>query len=419
VRRIEQGFTNMRVMHTGDWHLGQTLRSFGREHEHREVLDQIVALTAVHRVDALIIAGDVFDSPNPSGSAQKLFYDTLVRLNRVRPKLTVVVTAGNHDAAGRLEAPRALLDHMNVRVVGNVQRTAAGIDAAHHLIDLPGPNGEIAAQVLAVSYPTAACLPVLPRVDGEAASHESVVGRLYAELMAATAARRRADLPLIVTGHLHVAGGHESAGAERRILIGGSHAVAPSVFPSDAAYVALGHLHKAQSIGRDSVRYAGSILPLSTTEQPYEHGVSLITFESCKVTAIEHVALKRPVAFLRVPERGGARVDALAAALKALNLDAARPVDWQPFVHVTLSRDDLQPSHRAEAERIIEQFPVRLADLRIEAASSAPALELTDPFVRLAERDPADLFRLAFERAHGKAPEPRHLDVFSRIAAGA
>jgi exonuclease SbcD len=408
----------MRVMHTGDWHIGQTLRSFGREHEHRDVLDQIVALAAVHGVDALIIAGDVFDSPNPSGAAQKLFYDTLVRLHRARPQMTMVVIAGNHDAAGRLEAPRALLDQLNVHIVGNVVRTATGLQADRHLIDLPDSRGAVAAQVLAVSYPTAACLPVLPRQDGEAAPHQSAVALLYADLLDATAPRRQGGIPLLVTGHLHVAGGVESEGAERRIVIGGAHAVPPAVFPAEAAYVALGHLHKAQAVGRPTIRYCGSILPLSATEQPYAHSVTLTTIEGREVTS-EQLPLQRPVPFIRLPASGEMTLDTLGDHLTALELDPRRPLDWQPFVQVRLARDGLKPGFRAEAERIADLFPVRLVDLRVAAVPGAAVAGETDAFVRLAERAPDELFRLAFERTHGRPPAASHLDIFHRVAAGA
>ena len=138
----------------------------------------------------------------------------------MRPSLSIVVIAGNHDAAGRLEAPRPLLATIGTRVVGNVRRRDGRFDAAHHLVGLPNRRGETAAQVLALSYPTAACLPPLAQFDGDVAL---ATAALYAEAMAASASLRQ-GLPLIVTGHLHVAGGLESEGSERRILVGGQHA---------------------------------------------------------------------------------------------------------------------------------------------------------------------------------------------------
>ena len=405
----------MRILHTGDWHIGQTLKSFGREHEHRMVLDQLATLVAEREVDALIVTGDVFDSPNPSGASLKLFYETLVRFAKARPGMTIVITAGNHDAAGRLEAPRSLLGALNVHVTGNVRRPGGKLDAAQHYVPLKDAKGRIAAEVLAVSYPTAACLPVLPREGDEPVSITRQVAALYRELHDAI----RPSLtgaPLIVTGHLHVAGAVESEGAERRILVGGQHAVPASIFPAEAAYVALGHLHKAQSIGRETIRYCGSLMPLSSTEQPYTHSVTLATLAGGS-TVVEQLRLRRPVPFLRLPHGGEMRVTELADHLAALGLDPALPVDQQPFVEVRLAREALQTGFRAEAERIAEGFPIRLIDIKVAPLAGEAAPLADDTFVRLAERVPEDLFRLAFERAHGSAPTVSHLDIFHRISA--
>lgn len=160
----------IRILHTADWHIGQTLRGYSREHELRSVFRRLEEIVVARDVDALVIAGDVFDSQNPSGEAQQLFYETIVRLSRSHPRMTIVIAAGNHDAAGRLEAPRPLLEAINVRVVGNVRRREGRVDASRHLISIADSSGAIAAHVLAVSYPTAACLPNLARLDGEAVS---------------------------------------------------------------------------------------------------------------------------------------------------------------------------------------------------------------------------------------------------------
>lgn len=407
----------MRILHTGDWHIGQTLKGYGRETEHQSVLEQLIAIVAARDVDAMIIAGDVFDSANPSGASQRLFYDTLVRLTAARPGLAIVVTAGNHDAAGRLEAPRALLRALDVHVVGNVRRPGGVLDARQHFVQLRDREGRIGAEVLAVSYPTAACLPVLPRQEHEAPSIVRQVEALYRELHMAIAPLRTAA-PLIVTGHLHVAGAIESEGAERRILVGGEHAVPASIFPTDAAYVALGHLHKAQAIGRDTIRYCGSLLPLSSTELGYAHAVTLLDIRGMSI-ATEQVVLQRPVPFLRVPQTGYMRVEALAETFAALALEQSLPLERRPFIDLRLAREGLNAGFRADVERIAEGFPVRLVDIKVPPREADAASDQVDPLVRLSERAPEDLFRLAFERVLGRQPTAAHLDIFHQIAAKA
>ncbi len=407
----------MRILHTGDWHIGQTLKSFGRELEHRAVLQQLAVIAADRDVDAMIVAGDVFDSPNPSGASLTLFYDTLVQLSKARPGMTIVITAGNHDAAGRLEAPRSVLGALNVHITGNVRRPGGKLDAAQHFVQLRDRSGRIGAEVLAVSYPTTACLPTVAR-DGDApVSVMRQVEALYRELYDAVRPLR-SDAPLIVTGHLHVAGAVESDGAERRILIGGEHAVPTSVFPADAAYVALGHLHKAQAIGKETIRYSGSLMPLSATEQAYTHSVTLLSLDG-GATVVEQIRMRRPVPFIRLPQTGEIRFSELADRLAALGLDPGLPAEQWPFIDVRVARADVPTTFRADADKIVDGFPVRLVDLKVASLTvDTAARTADDPFVRLVERMPEDLFRMAFQRAHdGAAPSPDHLKIFHQIAA--
>lgn len=404
----------IRFVHTADWHIGQTLRGFAREYEHRKVFERLEEIVVERDVDALVIAGDVFDSQNPSGEAQQLFYNALARLSRAQPRMTTVIVAGNHDAAGRLEAPRPLLEAFNIRVVGNVRRRNGQVDAARHLVPIADASGVVVAHVLAVSYPTAACLPNLTRLDSEAGSPVIAgVRSLYAE-MVDTLQTQMDGLPFVLTGHLHVAGGTESEGAERRILVGGQHAVPHDVFPAEASYVALGHLHKAQAIGRDTVRYSGSLIPLSATEQPYQHGVTLVSIDGPQVVS-EHIPIVRPVPFLRLPEVGDMRLTELGDHLAALDLRKDLAIGERPFVQVRLAREGLPHGFREEVDRIAESFPVRMVDARVAAMPDAlNGAVIADPLIRLAERDPEDLFKIAFKRAFGVAPDAAHLDVFQR-----
>jgi exonuclease SbcD len=392
------------------------LRGFSRQSEHRAVFSQLVQVVAEEAVDALIIAGDVFDTQNPAGDSQRLLYDLLSQLRRVRPNLTTVMTAGNHDAAGRLEAPRALFERFGVHVVGNIVRNEGRIDVDRHLVPLVDAKGELVAKVLAVSYPTAACLPPFGRSETDGSPIVRAVASLYAELFEAAFAACE-GLPVLATGHLHVAGGLQSEGAERRILIGGEHAVPADVFPQEAAYVALGHLHRAQQVGRETVRYSGSLIPLSATEQPYRHGVTLLTLDTASVTS-RHIPLTRPVPFLRLPAEGAIRLDDLADHLAALALDPGLPLDARPFIDVRLSREGLGAGFRAEVDRIAEAFAVRIVDARIDVPAELVAAEIVEPLLRLAEHDPQDMFRRAFEKRNNAPPTAAHLEIFQRLREG-
>jgi exonuclease SbcD len=407
----------IRILHTADWHLGQTLRGHSRETEHQAAFAALRDIVVTREVDALVVAGDVFDTLNPSGESTRLLYGTLADLARARPGLQVVLTAGNHDAAGRLEAAAPLFSAFGISVAGNVRWRDNRPDAARHHFVLRDPEGREAAELLAVSYPTATCLPTLARLEDEAGSPVvRAVAELYAALMDGVRPLRR-GLPLIVTGHLHVRGGEESEGAERRILVGGQHAAPLSIFPEDAAYVALGHLHKPHFVQPGRVRYAGSLFPLSATELIYQHGVTLLTGDGAGFTA-EHIPLPRPVPFLRLPETGEMAAGEVGDRLKALGLPADLPAAERPFVQLRLRREGLGPGFREEVDRIAGDFPVRLVDVRLSDPPETKAMADLAGVVRLIERDPADLFRLAFLRRHGKPPEAAHLDAFHRAAEG-
>ena len=401
----------IRLLHTADWHLGAALQGWSREAEHRTALAQLVAIAGARAVDAIVVAGDIFDSLNPSAEAQRLLYDTLRDLRAACPRATIALIAGNHDPAGRLEAPRALFELAGVSSCGVVARAGGAIDLDAHLTPISDAAGAIGAWLLALPYPRAADLPVAgPDVSGSPIVWG--VRELYRDFITAARARIGAA-PLIVTGHLHIAGALESEGAERRILIGGEHAAPADIFPTDVAYVALGHLHRPQGVGRESVRYAGSLIPMSKTEIDYAHGVSIVEIDDASGARIEHVPLVRSLAHLRVPARGALRLEEIAGALEALALDPQLAVDARPFVHLGVKVEGPAVGLKAEIDAICEKFPIRLVSMSVERPAQTEAE--TAPALRLAERQPVDLFQEAFARAHGVAPSADHMRCFDAL----
>lgn len=403
----------IRLLHTADWHLGAALQGWSREPEHRAALAQLVATAKERDVDAVIVAGDVFDSLNPSAEAQRLLFETLRDLRAACPRATVVLIAGNHDPAGRLEAPRALFEFVGVHSIGVVTRREGGLDLAAHLLPLRDASGAVAAHLLALPYPRAADLPVAgPDITGSPVVWG--VRELYREAVAAARAKI-GDAPLAITGHLHIAGGLESEGAERRILVGGEHAAPPDIFPADAAYVALGHLHRPQSVGRETIRYAGALIPMSKAEINYAHGVTIVEIDGAGRALVEQVAFTRSVPHLRVPASGALAVSEIEPALTALGLDQEPPDAAHPFVHLAVKVDGPAAGLKAEIDAICGRFPVRVVSLAVERPQAAGETAVAVP-LRLAERQPRDLFTEAFEATHGVAPTQEHLRYFDQIA---
>lgn len=143
----------LKLIHTADWHLGQTFFGYDREAEHDAFLGFLTNLLVERQTDVLLIAGDVFDVTNPSAGAQRRFYRFLKEANRRNPGLQIVIIAGNHDSAIRLEAPNPLLEELNTSIVGIVGRTDSGeIDLGSLVVPLRNRAGEREALCLAVPF---------------------------------------------------------------------------------------------------------------------------------------------------------------------------------------------------------------------------------------------------------------------------
>ncbi|MCE1237521.1 MAG: exonuclease SbcCD subunit D [Hyphomicrobiales bacterium] len=404
----------IRLLHTADWHLGQSLMGWSREVEHETALAALLDLAEARAIDALLVVGDVFDTQNPSEKAEALFFRTLVELRRRLPHVAVIVLAGNHDPAGRIEAPRPLLAELGVHVVGRVRRRDGRFDLDRHLIRLAARDGGPDVHVLALPYLGPASLPPIDRRAEEPGSPVARAVAAFHEEAIAAARARIGDAPLVVTGHLAVAGGLESEGAERRILVGGEHALPPELFPADLAYVALGHLHRPQAVGRPTVRYSGSLFPLSATERDYDHGVGLVEIDATG-TRIEHVSLPRPVEFRRLPARGAMALSEFDAALAALGVDPTTPLERRPFVQAAIRLDAPAPGLKADLDRIASAHPVRLVGHVVERPALPDAVAEPPPVLDLADIAPEELFARAFAEAHGLAPDARHCDAFADL----
>ena len=142
----------IRILHTADWHLGQTFFGYDRTKEHEAFLDWLLREIRKNEIDALIIAGDVFDVSNPSAASQRMYYEFIYRVTAENPGLQIVIVAGNHDSAARLEAPLPLLQEMRTDIKGIVRRRDGEIDYGDLIVELKNRSGEVEALCLAVPF---------------------------------------------------------------------------------------------------------------------------------------------------------------------------------------------------------------------------------------------------------------------------
>ncbi len=277
----------MRILHSSDWHLGKTLEGHSRMEEQVRFAEELIAIADDEQVDLVLIAGDVYDSPNPPAPAERLFYDTVKRLahNGERP---VIVIAGNHDNPDRLVAASPLAYDHGVILLGRPKSTIATGCCGAFEIEAAGEgylkiarNGEKAV-ILTLPYPSETRLnEVLNGSDDEnrrCQSYSERVGEFWQQL----AGHFEPDTINLAVSHLYISGGIESD-SERQIQLGGSFAVDPGMLP-EAQYIALGHLHRPQQVqGTDKkVYYSGSPLQYSPSEIHYSKSVYIVEVEPGK-----------------------------------------------------------------------------------------------------------------------------------------
>lgn len=341
----------MRVLHTSDWHLGQELHEHSRGPEHDVFLDWLVQRIKDTDADALIVTGDIYDVANPPVDAQQRLYRFLRAALHESHHLQIVIIGGNHDSASRIELPKELVDQRRVFLIGGMPRSSGNLEPENTIFELRDRTGT----------PTLACAAVpFLRAGDLAASNpeEDTVAALYASVFQA-AKRKLADLPIIVTGHLHVSGGEVSELSERRIFVGGQEAVSACIFAPEISYVALGHLHKPQSVnGRTTIRYAGSPFPMSVAERDYMHSIVLLEFVDGKLST-SLIRTPRPIQFLRVPEQGAAPLPDVERALEQLDIgDIKEP--FVPFLEIAVSLDTAEPDLRRRIDAALAGKAVRI-----------------------------------------------------------
>ena len=340
----------MKVIHTADWHLGQTFFGYERYREHQVFLDWLCYVIKERNIDLLLIAGDVFDSPNPSAEAQRMFYSFLTRITSENSDLQVIITAGNHDSAARLEAPNSLLGVFNTTVSGVV----------HYI------NGEIDYDRMIVPLKCGGCCLAVPylRLNDvpESENYSAGVALLYNELY--RRAKEQGFSPVIAMGHLQASGATVSVDdSSEYAIIGGAEGVNAKFAHEGIAYTALGHLHRMQHApGRENVRYSGAPLPMSFAERNNSQSVTqaIIDSDQCK---IELVHFDVPAKMSSIT---GNSIDEIAKAVSGLPDGEVN--DNSPYLEVNILVNTIDPTLRQQVEEVLEGKSVRLA--RVVARST-------------------------------------------------
>ncbi len=280
----------MKILHTSDWHIGRTLYDRKRYDEFEKFFIWLLNTLESENIDVLLIAGDIFDNGTPSNKAQELYYKFLCNVNKTKCQ-HIVIIGGNHDSASFLNAPQSILKSLDVHVVGAISDKLEDEIIILDILKTPNtyleritnniPSSKI-SKLIICAVPYLRDKDIRTVSAGESLEdkaqnliqgikkHYSAVAELALkkrdEIYKESMGKKPAYIPIIGTGHLFAAGGIAGDGV-RDLYVGSLAYVNIEAFPKCFDYVALGHLHIAQSLGgTEHIRYSGSPIPMGFGE---------------------------------------------------------------------------------------------------------------------------------------------------------
>lgn len=384
----------MKILHTADWHLGQTFYEYDRREEHFHFLEWLKQQIKQHEIDVLLIAGDVFDSPNPSAESQRVYYRFLREVTSENPSLQIVIIAGNHDSAARLEAPNPLLEDMNIIVRGTVRRNAEGDIDLQHLIVPLYTEGKVTAYCLAVPYLRQGDYP-------SAENYSKGVQQLYEQLFNKVKEKGK---PVVAMGHLQATGSEISEDdRSERTVIGGLECVSPDAFDEAITYTALGHLHRSQRVShRDNVRYSGTPMPMSFAERNNTSGVVMITIDA-EGTDINKLAFEPLAGLVSIPPQARPLEEVLQAIGELPDGDATLR---SPYLEIKILMTEPEPSYKYKIEEALKGKAVRLARIAAMLPQKKASGISATSYEELQTIRPLDMALDVFKRKYGGTEMP-------------
>jgi exonuclease SbcD len=378
----------MKLLHTSDWHVGKTLKGRSRLDEQKAVLAEIVELALRHEVDAVLIAGDVYENVSPTADAQKLVVTTLLRL--ARAGIEVIAIAGNHDHGPTFEAYRPLMRQVGIRLIGSPRPA----DQGGVLTFRSRSTGEEAVLAtlpfLSQRYAVRAAEVITQTPAENVGAYDQLIRDVLGNL---TTAFTDQTVNLAMA-HLTVLGGR-LGGGEREAQSIMEYSVPAAIFPIDAHYVALGHLHRRQALPAAApVHYSGAPLAVDFGEQDNTNVVCLI-----------EVSPDTPARVTDLPITAGRRLRTVTGTVEQLLADPS--AYGEDFLRVRVS----QPAYAGLREQLLEALPNAL-EIRLDPQFTTSPHGST-PRRSTAARTPAELF--ADYCASASVEDPRLNRLFDEL----
>lgn len=334
----------MKILHTSDWHLGQSFMGQSRAEEHRKLIDWVTTVVSDQNIDAVILAGDVFDTSTPPSYARELYLELV--LNLFKQDCTLIVVAGNHDSVSVLNESKELLAHIETHVI-----TQPSWDALEEsIIPLKDSENQVRAVVCAVPFLRARDMVNREAGQSMEAKQSQLAERIteYYGKLFDHAKRQAGELPVIGTGHLTVLGGQKTESV-RDIYVGSLEALAPALLP-DFDYLALGHIHKPMQVGgKKHWRYSGSPLPMSFDESGSAKSVAIYD------TQARDVSILAIPSFRKLKSLSGTRKELLQQIT-----DIEPSQDLNSWLDLTLTEDANIGSFQEQVSEILQDKPIEV-----------------------------------------------------------
>ncbi|OKY25779.1 exonuclease subunit SbcD [Thalassotalea sp. PP2-459] len=345
-----------RILHTSDWHLGQHFYGKSRAREHQQFIDWLLAQVEKEQIDAVIVAGDIFDTGTPPSYARELYFKFIVALHK--RNCAAVILAGNHDSVAMLNESSSLLNTLNCHVVVKAQEIT---QAPEQLIYLENAQQE---QAVVCAVPFIRPRDVLTSTAGQTAKEKQqqlqyAIAQHYQQLVNEARATVPSNTAVIATGHLTTVGA-SCSDSVRDIYIGTLDAFPASEFPT-VDYLALGHIHRPQIIGKQPhIRYCGSPIPLSFDETAQPKNVNVVSFEQGKMSECKPVEIPTFQAMATIKTSLEQLENKVADTLAQLSLEG----DEKLWLDIELSQGDYLLDLTARVQELLADYPVDILLVR-------------------------------------------------------
>lgn len=395
----------MKILHTSDWHLGHRLHEYSQHEEQLLFLSWLIEYINDNGIELLLVAGDIFDSGTPSSQSLKMYYDFLVQVQKTSCK-HIVITGGNHDSPGTLNAPKELLEALSIKVIGKATE-----DIRDEVFKLSTDTEEI----IIAAVPYLRDQDIRRAVAGEAFNelterYKKALTNHYVQIAEYCDSINDKNTAMIAMGHLFAVGGSVSE-SEQNIYVGSLGHIGAKDFPETFDYIALGHLHRAQEIGeRKHIRYCGSPYILSFSEVNSDKKVNRIDIEQNQLSNIEEIDVPKFREVLRV----SGKLDACIMQLQNISSNAYH---LRPWVEVILDNEDNTSIGSVDVYKAAETLELDILKSTLKNQRNPKGLEqLINDSKKIKDFSPVDVFKLKCEEQNFNLDENEEMmDAFNEV----